>query len=68
MKIHIRLNDKTLSINDKCSLIELLTQENFLENNFAVAINRHFIPRQEYANTFLIEGDVIELVTPMQGG
>lgn len=34
----------------------------------AVAVNEEFIPKAEYENTELREGDRIELVTPMQGG
>jgi sulfur carrier protein len=66
--LNIRLNDKMILLNPPCSLAELLAQQNYTENYFAVAINRHFIPRSQYKTTFLKEGDVIELVLPMQGG
>jgi len=34
----------------------------------AVAVNEEFIPKTEYENTVLNDGDRVELVTPMQGG
>lgn len=66
--IHIRLNDELISLDNSCSLAEVLTQQNYPANHFAIAVNRHFIPRGQYATTLLNEGDVVELVSPMQGG
>ena len=34
----------------------------------AVAVNRAFVPRSDYATTRLNDGDNIELLVPMQGG
>ena len=34
----------------------------------AIAINKQFIPRANYATTPLQSGDELELVVPMQGG
>jgi sulfur carrier protein len=36
--------------------------------DFAVAINAVFVPKSAYAETWLADGDRIELVIPMQGG
>ena len=36
--------------------------------DFAVAINEVFVPKSAYAETWLADGDRIELVIPMQGG
>ncbi|PCK09129.1 MAG: thiamine biosynthesis protein ThiS [Alteromonadaceae bacterium] len=35
---------------------------------FAVAINEQFIPKTDYTNTLLNDGDRIDVVSPMQGG
>lgn len=35
---------------------------------FAVALNSEFVPRCLYASSPLLEGDDVELLTPMQGG
>lgn len=37
-------------------------------NTYAVAINMQFVPKANYASTMLQDGDVIELLAPMQGG
>ncbi len=34
----------------------------------AVAVNRSFVPRSDYATTVLKDGDQIELLVPMRGG
>ncbi|MGQ9838559.1 MAG: sulfur carrier protein ThiS [Cyanobacteriota bacterium] len=35
---------------------------------FAVAINLNFVPRSQYAQTCLQEGDQVEILTPVAGG
>lgn len=66
--IHIQFNDETILLQKNCSVAELLMQKKFLDNYFAVALNRHFVARTQYDTTFLQEGDIIELIFPMQGG
>jgi sulfur carrier protein len=66
--IIIQFNGETMTLNNSCSIAELLTQKNCPTEHCAVALNRHFIPRTRYATTFIQAGDAIELVAPMQGG
>ena len=68
--ITIRLNEKIYTIEPDCShvLDDILVREGYTSPYFAVAVNKQFIPREEYENTFLKEGDCVEVVTPMQGG
>ncbi len=35
---------------------------------FAAALNRQFVPKTQYAQTPLAEGDQIELIAPLVGG
>ena len=35
---------------------------------FAAALNLRFVPRSQYANTPLAEGDRIEIIAPVTGG
>jgi sulfur carrier protein len=35
---------------------------------FAAAVNLQFVPRAQYANTVLVEGDRIEFISPVTGG
>lgn len=66
--ITIRFNEREMSIQPAKNLSELLQDQAYVSPYFAVAINRCFIPRDRYQETRLNEGDVIEIVTPMQGG
>lgn len=35
---------------------------------FAVAVNRNIVPRERWDEPLLHEGDIVEIVTPRQGG
>ena len=65
----ILLNDHNLEISETTSLDILL---NDLEQDdlrgWAVAINEDVIPRQDFENTFLSEGDRVLLIQATQGG
>lgn len=66
--ITIRFQDAVLNIDKDYFLSEVLKKQGYGEGCFAVAINRHFIPRDHYAKTILQENDLVEIVMPMQGG
>lgn len=66
--ITIRLNETTCTLEKGHSLDNILVREGYSSPCFAVAINKQFIPREEYVKTFLKEGDCVEIVSPMQGG
>jgi thiamine biosynthesis protein ThiS len=42
--------------------------EQLHEQEFAIAINQTFIPKNIYHSTYLYEGDQVELLIAMQGG
>ena len=66
--IRIHLNDKLQELKTEQSLQDLLSQNDFTDLHFAVAINNQFIPRTAYSSTLLAEGDRVDIITPMQGG
>lgn len=66
--INIVINDKAIAIAKDNSLLIALETAGYKNTSFAVAINRSFIPKSQYNNVFLQEGDQIEIVSPMQGG
>lgn len=39
-----------------------------VSNPFAVAVNLNFVPRTQYAQIPLQEGDQLEIITPAAGG
>ena len=66
--ITITFNNQTLHLEKLLTLHDLLQKKGYHQPYFAITLNQHLIPRAHYANTFLNEGDQIELITPMQGG
>lgn len=66
--IHIQFNDEKILLEQKISLAEILNKRGYVDSHFAVALNRQFIPRSQYTATHLDAGDVIEIISPMQGG
>ena len=65
--MNIKINGEAISTHQK-SLVKII--ENQIEKNtpFAIAINEHFVPKSNYENTVISEGDCIEILSPMQGG
>lgn len=66
--IKLKHNDQTITLPKNVTLQETLETLGYATHGFAVAINQIFIPRTEYAQTHLQEGDSLEVVAPMQGG
>lgn len=66
--INICFNGETIRIPKSQSLLELLTETGCKHDYSAVALNRQFVPRIQHAITFLNENDIVEIITPMQGG
>jgi sulfur carrier protein len=46
----------------------LLTELEYEGNHFAIALNFDVLPRSQWAQTRLKNGDEIEIITPRQGG
>lgn len=65
--LKIILNDHEIFIPEHISLNEFL-QMHVTHQTYAIAINRQFISRQNYAEITLKENDLIEIISPMQGG
>ena len=66
--VSIYLNDAVQQIEPTQSLQELLIQNNYIDQHFAVAINNQLIPRMAYNITLLNPGDRVDIIVPMQGG
>lgn len=64
----ILLNDSEHSMDEATSLSNLIKAHTNCDGTFAVAVNDTFVPRSEYENTILNDGDRVELLVPMQGG
>jgi len=66
--ITIQFNDENMMLENDYCLTTALAMRGPKNDCYAVAINRQFIPRSNYENTILNEGDVVEIISPMQGG
>jgi sulfur carrier protein len=66
--INIYLNGEVVSISKNQSLVELLKEQGYIDNGYAVALNRQFVPHGLHEKTFLQENDEIDIIEPMQGG
>ncbi|KZK94646.1 sulfur carrier protein ThiS [Pseudovibrio sp. Ad46] len=50
------------------TLEDALTELEFISPAVATALNGRFVPREDYSETSLSEGDRLEVLAPMQGG
>jgi sulfur carrier protein len=46
----------------------LLGELEFEGTHFAIAVNYDVVPRTRWAETAIAEGDMVEILTPRQGG
>jgi len=65
--VNIYLNDEVQHIPTQ-SLHDLLMQNNYIDQHFAVAINNQLVHRIAYDTTILNPGDRVDIIVPMQGG
>ena len=66
--ITINLNGEQKKVPIDCLVIKALTQWGYRPHTIAVAINGEFVPRSEYSQQQLFDGDAIEVVAPIEGG
>lgn len=62
------MNGEPKEFTEKHSAGSLLQSEGYDGKLVAVAINGAFVPKKQYADTTIKDGDKIEIVAPMQGG
>ena len=66
--MRVIVNGEAKSFEAPLNLFDVLEQEEVIGMMIAVAHNGNFVPKAEYAQVDLSEGDLIEIVAPMQGG
>ena len=66
--VKIYLNGKSVTLLSGTTLQDFLSDNDFTQGYFAVAINGDFIARTRYADVIIHSGDRIEVVTAMCGG
>lgn len=66
--MEVYFNSKRICVEENISLHTVLEVSGVTTGSFAVAVNRQFVPRGQYTETMVNEGDYIDVVLPMQGG
>jgi len=66
MKLHI--NGEARDFTSPLSLSSLIEQLGMKQDRVAVELNRNIVPREQWANTKLTEGDGLEIVHFVGGG
>lgn len=64
----VTVNGQPKSFEAPLNLYDVLEQEEVIGMMIAVAKNTEIVPKLAWAETFLADGDEIEIVAPMQGG
>lgn len=64
----ITVNGQPKDFEAPLNLYDVLEQEEVIGMMIAVARNGTVVPKGDYAEVLLEEGDLIEIVAPMQGG
>ena len=68
MTIDVSMNGERIAV-EAGTLQTLLLARGFkLESAFACAINNTFVPRPQWPERLLVNGDRIDIVTPITGG
>ena len=64
----IIVNGKETQLEQSHDVQKALHELGYEGTHFAVALNEDFVPRSEYANTPIQEGDKLEVLSPIRGG
>jgi thiamine biosynthesis protein ThiS len=64
----VHVNDEPLEIEDRVSVVALLKRLGCEEGFVAIAIDGTFLPRHNWSDYILQEGQSLDVVSPMQGG
>ena len=66
--IDISLNGERIAVDAATLQALLLARGYMLESAFACAVNNTFVPRPQWPERLLVNGDRIDIVTPITGG
>ena len=66
--MNIRINGKQKTLKRRLTIRQLLLELDYDMLSVAIALNQEFVPRNIHGDTWISEGDDIEIVTARQGG
>ena len=64
----IRLNGESRDLPDGCTAAQLVAEMGLQGRRLAMEVNREIVPRSEYAQHVLHDGDQVEIVHAIGGG
>lgn len=65
--MHVFINQQPRQLPEKATLADAV-EAHGASGPFAAAVNMQFVPRTQYAQTLLHDGDQIEIIAPVTGG
>lgn len=66
--INVKINGKDIQLENSSTVAELLLERQVTGTMFVVEKNLQIVPKEEYANSSVQEGDIIEIVGFFGGG
>ena len=66
--IKVSVNGEVKEINEDLNINNLISELGYKIKGFAVAVNTTFIAISSYENTIIEDGDMIDILAPVQGG
>ena len=66
--MNVCINGKQRTLQKRLTVRQLLQELDYNLLSVALAVNQEFIPRNRHDDTWISEGDDIEIVTARQGG
>jgi sulfur carrier protein len=66
--IKVSVNGEVKEISDNVNVNELIKELDYKTKGFAVAVNTTFVAINTYENTIIKDGDMIDILAPVQGG
>lgn len=64
----LTVNGKEVVLTTKTTITAYLEANQYRENRIVVELNEEILPKEQYATTYLKEGDCMEIVMFMGGG
>ena len=64
----VTINGQPKNFEAPLNLFDVLEQEDVVEMMIAVARNNEIVPKDQWSNIMMVDGDILEIVAPMQGG
>lgn len=64
----VTINGQPKNFEAPLNLFDVLEQEDVVEMMIAVARNNEIVPKDQWSNIMIVDGDILEIVAPMQGG